>query len=65
VVARLIVKSPPQTQAFNEELAAMTLWSLVIITVPMMIGMVWALLEMFKGIRRMTGLAIEDLMRKD
>lgn len=61
VIARLIVKSPPLTDAFNDELGRMHLWSLGGIMVPMMVGMIWALLSLMKGIQQLTGLTFEDL----
>jgi hypothetical protein len=64
VVARAIVRSPGRTEAFNDELARMNLWSLAIITVPMVAGMILALLQLFKGIHRITGLDTEELMHK-
>lgn len=62
VVARALITSPPQTEAFNEELARMNVWSLVIITLPMMLGLFWALIALFKGIQSLTGLALEELL---
>ncbi len=63
VLARIIVQSPSGTEAFNDELGRMTLWSLLVIAVPCMIIMVVALFRLFRGIKELTGLDMEVLLR--
>lgn len=62
-LARLIVVSPSGTEAFNDELGRMTLWSLLVIVVPCMIIMMVALFYLFRGIKDLTGLELEMLLR--
>ncbi len=63
VLARIVVQSPSGTEAFNDELGRMTLWSLLVIVVPCMIIMMIALFRLFKGIKELTGLDMEMLLR--
>lgn len=63
VLAKLIVKSPAGTTAFNEELGRMTALSYPVIVIPSMAVMMIALWYLFKSIRRHTGLAIEDIFK--
>ncbi len=63
VLARIIVVSPSGTEAFNDELGRMTLWSLLVIAVPCMIIMMIALFHLFRGIKTLTGLEMEMLLR--
>ncbi len=63
ILARIIVQSPSGTEAFNDELGRMTLWSLLVIAVPCMIIMVVALFRLFRGIKELTGLDMEVLLR--
>jgi len=62
-LARWIVTSPSGTEAFNEEISRMMTWSWPVITVPSMALMVVALWMLFKGIREMTGMEVEDIVR--
>ncbi len=63
ILARMIVVSPSGTEAFNDELGRMTLWSLLVIVVPCMIIMMVALFYLFRGIKDLTGLELEVLLR--
>ncbi len=63
VLARMIVVSPSGTEAFNDELGRMTLWSMLVIVVPCMIIMMVALFYLFRGIKDLTGLELEVLLR--
>lgn len=63
VLARMIVVSPSGTDAFNDELGRMTLWSMLVIVVPCMIIMMVALFYLFRGIKDLTGLELEVLLR--
>lgn len=61
-LARWMVTSPAGTDAFNEEVARMMKWSFVVIAVPSMAIMMVALMKLFKGIKAMTGLDLEDVL---
>ena len=63
ILARMIVVSPSGTEAFNDELGRMTLWSLLVIVVPCMIIMMVALFYLFRGIKDLIGLELEVLLR--
>ncbi len=62
VVAKIIVKSPSGTEAFNAELARMQGLSYIVILVPCMAVMIFAMIRLFKGIKRLTGLDWEDFI---
>lgn len=61
-LARWMVTSPAGTDAFNQEVAGMMWWSFVIITVPGLSIMLVAMIRLFKGIKRMTGLELEEIL---
>jgi hypothetical protein len=63
VLAKLIVKSPPGTTAFNEELGRMTALSYPVIVVPSMIIMIAALWYLFNRIQRLTDLDLEQILK--
>jgi hypothetical protein len=63
VLAKLIVKSPPGTTAFNEELGRMTALSYPVIAVPSMIIMIAALWYLFNRIQRLTDLDLEQILK--
>jgi hypothetical protein len=65
VLAKVIVVSPAGTEAFNQELSRMGRWSWVVIMVPTMAVMAASMMLLFKGIRRITGLGLEDIVRDD
>ena len=63
-LARHFLKSPAGTPEFNAELGKQTAVSLPVIMVPfalMMFGALWYLLS---GIRRLTGLTLDDIFRQ-
>ena len=62
VLARWILKSPTGSEAFNQELARMNLLSWPVIVVPSMAMMMYALWRLFGGIKRLTGLGLEEIM---
>ena len=61
-LARWMVTSPSGTDAFNEEVARMMKWSFIVIAVPSMAIMMVALMKLFKGIKEMTGLELEEVL---
>jgi len=63
-LAKYIVKSPSGTAAFNDELGTMNLLSYPVITIPCVIVMVYAMMYLFKHIKRLTGLGFEDIINQ-
>ena len=63
VLAKVVVKSPAGTTAFNEELGRMTALSYPVIVIPSMAMMMIALWYLFKSIRRHTQLGVEDIFK--
>jgi hypothetical protein len=63
VLAKIIVKSPPGTTAFNEELGRMTALSYPVIVVPSMIIMIAAFWYLFSRIRRLTDMDLEQILK--
>jgi hypothetical protein len=62
--ARAIIKSPAGTEAFNGELAKMHWVSLLGLSVPTMGMLVFALWQLFKGLRGLTGLTLDEILRQ-
>jgi hypothetical protein len=63
VLARIIVVSPPGTEAFNAELGKMTALSYPVIVVPSMIILVFSLWFLLAGIRKLTQLEWEQIFK--
>jgi hypothetical protein len=61
VLARLIVKSPAGSVAFNEELGRMTALSYPVIVLPSMAVMMIALWYLFRSIKRLTHMDLEEI----
>lgn len=62
ILAKVILVSDPGTVAFNEELGKMTALSFPIIAVPAMLVMMFALFYLFRRIRALTHLGLEDVI---
>lgn len=62
LLAKWIVVSQPGSAAFNEELGKMTALSYPVIALPAMAIMVFTLFYLFKNIKSLTHLDIEDIM---
>lgn len=62
VLATRIVTSPAGTAAFNEELGRLTLLSYPMIAVPAMLIMLAVLYYLAGGVKRLTGLALGDVL---
>ncbi|MGD8176467.1 VC0807 family protein [Marinimicrobium sp. ARAG 43.8] len=62
ILAKVILQSPPGTVAFNEELGKMTALSFPVIAVPAMLVMMLALFYLFRRIRHLTQLTLEDVI---
>lgn len=60
-LAVALVHSPSGTQAFNEELGRMTAWSFPVVALPSMVISVAALWWLLGGLRRITGLSLDEL----
>jgi intracellular septation protein A len=61
-LARWIVVSPSGTDAFNSEVSKMMAWSWPVIAIPSMAIMMVALMQLLGGIKKMTGLELEDVL---
>ena len=61
-LAKWIVTSPSGTAAFNEELGQMTLLSYPVIAIPSTIMMLAILYYLWRTIRNLTGLKLEEIM---
>lgn len=64
ILARLILVSPPGTEAFNAELGKMTALSFPVIAVPAMIIMMCALFYLFRSIKQLTELDLDDIIQQ-
>jgi hypothetical protein len=62
VLAKLILVSAPGTTAFNAELGKMTALSYPVIALPMMIIMMGTLFYVFRSIRQLTHLTLEEVI---
>jgi len=56
VLAKYFIKSPTGTEAFNDELGQMTLYSYPIIVIPSMLIMVGIIWYIYNSIKKLTGL---------
>lgn len=63
-LARIIIKHLPDTPEFNTELGRMTWLSWPVIVVPSMAFMMVALWRLLKGVERLTGLPLEEIMHQ-
>lgn len=62
ILAKAIVKSPAGTEAFNEELGQLTLYSYPVIAVPSMLMMMGVLYYLWRSIHNLTGLKLEEIL---
>lgn len=62
ILAKTIVTSPAGTQAFNEELGQLTLYSYPVIAVPSMLMTMGILYYLWRSIRDLTGLKLEEVV---
>ena len=61
VLARYFITAPAMTEEFNQQVGKMTVWSYVVISIPTMGMMMFALFRLLGGIKRLTGLELEDI----
>ncbi|MFV8781853.1 VC0807 family protein [Microbulbifer sp. SA54] len=62
ILAEVLLKSPPGTEAFNEELGKMTALSFPVIALPATIILMLVLVFLFRRIGKLTGLTLEEIM---
>lgn len=62
LLAKIILVSPPGTEAFNAELGKMNALSFPVIAVPATIVMMFALFYIFRKIKSLTHLHLEDVL---
>lgn len=62
VLAIAIVKSPAGTNAFNEELGQLTLYSYPVIAVPSMLMTMGIIYYLWRGIHELTGLKLQEVL---
>ncbi|TNE76080.1 MAG: MFS transporter [Gammaproteobacteria bacterium] len=62
LLATLLITSQPGTVEFNEQLGKMTALSFPVIALPAMLVLMAALFYLFRGVTRLTGLALEDVI---
>jgi uncharacterized integral membrane protein len=63
VLAVTIITSQPGTIEFNEQLGKMTALSFPVIAVPAMLVLMGALIYLFRGIKKLTGLRLEEIIK--
>lgn len=63
VLARMLLTSPTGTPEFNEQLGKMNALSWPVIVVPSMAIMMFALYRLMKGIKDLTGLEAEEVLK--
>lgn len=62
-LAKFLIHSESGTNAFNEELGRMTFWSWPVIVLPCMFITALALWKLLSGIKKLTGLKLEEVFR--
>lgn len=61
-LARYLITAAPDTPEFNAQYGRMLGWSWPVIVVPSMAMMMFALWRLVKGVERMTGLTLEEIL---
>lgn len=64
VLARLIITAMPDTPQFNEQLGRLTWLSYIVIMVPSLVIMLIALWRLIKGLERLSGLTLDEILRQ-
>jgi len=62
-LARYLITAAPDTPEFNAQYGRMLGWSWPVIVVPSMAVMLFALWRLVKGVERMTGLKLDDILQ--
>jgi intracellular septation protein A len=63
ILAKIIVQSPSGTTAFNEEIGRMTALSFPVIALPSTVLLMLILWNLFKSIKSLTGLEMEEIVK--
>ena len=63
ILAVSIITSQPGTVEFNEQLGVMTALSFPVIAIPSMLILLGALFYLFRGIKKLTGLQLEEIIQ--
>jgi len=63
ILAKILVTSPSGTEEFNSQLGSMNLWSYPVIVLPCTIVMIFTMFYIFKQIKNLTGLTLEDIVK--
>ena len=61
-LAKFLLVSPPGSEAFNVELGKMNAWSFPVIAIPATLVMAYALYYLFKEIKALTALELDDIL---
>lgn len=64
VLARLIITALPETLEFNEQLGRLTWLSYIVIMVPSLIIMIFALWRLLKGLEKLSGLTLDEILHQ-
>jgi len=64
ILAAVILTADPGTVAFNEQLGKMTALSFPVIALPAMAVMMGNLFYLFRGIGKLTGMTLEDIVKQ-
>jgi|TARA_R110000822_G_scaffold59736_8_gene148847 uncharacterized integral membrane protein len=62
ILATVLITSQPGTVEFNEQLGKMTALSFPVIAIPAMLVLVGALFYLFRGVTKLTGLKLEEVI---
>jgi hypothetical protein len=62
ILAKIILKSPPGTEAFTAEIGKMTGLSYIVVMLPSMAVMICVLIALIKTLTHLTGLHMDDLL---
>ena len=65
ILAVSIITSQPGTVEFNEQLGTMTALSFPVIAIPAMLVLMGALFYLFQGIKKLTGLKLEEIIKSN
>ena len=64
LLAAIILTADPGTVAFNEQLGKMTALSFPVIALPAMLVMMGNLFYLFRGITKLTGMSLEEIIKQ-
>lgn len=64
ILTRIIIVSETGTTGYNQEYANLRIWSLPIITLPLLVGFTGVILYLTQSIKKLTGLDIDSVLKK-